>query len=141
MIDDKSAVETIALFCRLNTRARKTSPMTGGEIGLLFYLDSGKTVHTSVAAASFFMISKPAVSRVVMSLEKKGMVVKKRSVSDARIIELHVTGKGKEIIKKVSDVYKKRIENIRSKVGSEKFDQFISTMDEANGIIAEELSL
>ena len=141
MIDAKSAGETIALFCRLNAKVQITKPLSGGEMGVLLYLDSEATVHTSVAAASFFMISKPAISRVVMSLEKKGLVIKKRSASDARVIELYVTEKGKEIIKIVSDAYAKRIENIRRKVGAEEFDQFIRTMDVANEVIAEELGI
>jgi DNA-binding MarR family transcriptional regulator len=141
MIDAKSAASAIALFCRLNTRARVTQPMTGGEIGLLVYLDSEETVHTSVAAASFFMLSKPAISRVVASLENKGLVTKRRSESDARVIELYVTDKGKEIIQIVLDSYEKRTANLRKKIGAAKFDQFIKTMNEANSIIAEELGL
>ena len=141
MIDAKSAANTIALFCRLNTRARITQPLTGGEIGLLFYIDSEETVHTSVAAASFFMISKPAISRIVMSLEKKGLIFRKKSASDARVMELYVTGKGKEIVRIVSEAYEKRTESIRNRIGTEQFDRFITMMNVANSIIAEELGL
>ena len=141
MIDAKSAASTIALFCRLNTRARITKPLTGGEIGLLFYLDSDETIHTSVAAASFFMISKPAISRIVMSLEKKNLIFRKKSSSDARVSELHLTGSGKEIIQVVTDAYEKRTETLRRRIGAEQFDRFIKTMDEANRIIAEELGM
>ena len=141
MIDAKSAASTIALFCRLNTRARITKPLTGGEIGLLFYLDSDETIHTSVAAASFFMISKPAISRIVMSLEKKNLIFRKKSSSDARVSELYLTGSGKEIIQVVTDAYEKRTETLRRKIGAEEFERFIKTMDEANLIIAEELGM
>lgn len=141
MVDSRNAAKTISLFCRLNTRSRVVKPLRAGEIGLLFYLDSDNTVHTSVAAATFFMISKPAVSRMVMNLEKKDLISRKRSETDARVIELHVTDKGREVIKTVSDVYRRRTEKLREKIGTEEFDHFIELMDQANGIIAEELGI
>jgi DNA-binding MarR family transcriptional regulator len=87
------------------------------------------------------MISKPAISRIVMSLEKKGLIFRKKSASDARVMELYVTGKGKEIVRIVSEAYEKRTESIRNRIGTEQFDRFITTMNVANSIIAEELGL
>jgi DNA-binding MarR family transcriptional regulator len=87
------------------------------------------------------MISKPAVSRMVMNLEKKDLISRKRSETDARVIELQVTDKGHEIIKAVSDVYRRRTEQLRERIGTEEFDHFIELMDQANSIIAEELGI
>ena len=87
------------------------------------------------------MISKPAISRVVMSLEQKGLITKKRSASDARVIELHLTDRGMDVIREVSDSFEKKTDSLRRKLGSEEFDRFIRLMDDANIIIAEELGI
>ncbi|MBQ6388435.1 MAG: MarR family transcriptional regulator [Mogibacterium sp.] len=140
MIDAKDAAYTIALFCRLNTRARLTRPLRGGEIGLLVYLDSDETVHTSVAAASFFMISKAAISGLVKSLEQKGLIRREKSEADARQYDLFVTDEGKRIVKVVAEAYEKRVVDLSSIIGEDEFEKFIETMNKANDYIAEELN-
>ena len=140
MIDAKDAAYTIALFCRLNTRARLTRPLRGGEIGLLVYLDSDETVHTSVAAASFFMISKAAISGLVKSLEQKGLIRREKSEADARQYDLFVTDEGKRIVKVVAEADEKRVVDLSSIIGEDEFEKFIETMNKANDYIAEELN-
>lgn len=139
MIDSHKAAQIITLFCRLNTRARLNNSFSTGEIGLLLYLSNKETIHTSVEAASYFKVSKPAVSKVVASLEQKGLISKTRSASDARVIELQVSDKGKSALLSLLRAFEDIADNLRSKIGEEEFDRFIETMDKANSIIAEDL--
>jgi DNA-binding MarR family transcriptional regulator len=52
-------------------------------------------------------ISKPAVSRALFSLEKKGFVQRKKDPADKRVSRIHLTKKACDIGPKVEQVYEK----------------------------------
>lgn len=79
MIDTERAARAIGRFCRLNIKGRSNKSLSPGEIAIMLYLFSKRTVHTSVEAASYFMVSKPAISKIVTSLEQRSDI--KREIS------------------------------------------------------------
>ena len=139
MINDRDAALSIALFCRLNTRAKSTKPLRGSELGLLCYLGSEDTEHTAAAAAAFFMISRAAVSAMVKSLMAKNLILKEQSEIDARNYNLRLTEEGERIRQIVEEAYESRMRILRDSMGSEDFDTFIRLLDRANEIISGEL--
>ena len=141
MISDREAALSVSLFCRLNIRAKLTSPLRGSDIGLMFYLASEETEHTAAAAATFFMVSRAAVSGMVKSLLSKGLIVKEQSDVDARNYILSLTEEGKKIQKIVEEAYEKKVRVLRDKLGDDNYETFIQLLGRANGVISDELGL
>ena len=141
MIDTERAAKAIGLFCRLNIKGRLNKSLSPGETAILLYLFSEKTVHTSVEAASYFMVSKPAISKIVTSLERRGLISKKKSESDARVIELQLTDEGRNIATSVLESFAETTDLLKNMIGEDEFDSFIETIERANIIIAEELGV
>ena len=141
MIDTERAAKAIGLFCRLNIKGRSNKSISPGETAILLYLFNESTVHTSVEAASYFMVSKPAISKIVTSLERRGLISKKKSESDARVIELQLTDKGRNIATSVIGSFEKTTDLLKSMIGEDDFDRFIEIIEKANVIIAEELGV
>ena len=141
MIDTERAARAIGRFCRLNIKGRSNKSLSPGETAILFYLFSENTMHTSVEAASYFMVSKPAISKIVTSLEQKGLISKKKSETDARVIELQLNDKGEDIARSVIESFEKTTDLLKSMIGEDDFDRFIEIIEKANVIIAEELGV
>ena len=141
MIDTERAARAIGRFCRLNIKGRSNKSLSPGEIAIMLYLFSERTVHTSVEAASYFMVSKPAISKIVTSLEQRDLISKEKSALDARVIELQLKDKGRCAIMSVIESFEKITDLLKGKIGEDDFDRFIEIMENANDIISEELGI
>ena len=140
MTSTENAARVIADFCRNNVRARSARPLGAGEIAMVAFLYDEDVEHTSVEVASRFNVSKPAVSKVVESLEKRGLLVKERTLKDKRAFILRLTEEGRNLAKDIGDEFERSASILRERIGKEEFDHFIEVMEIANGIIDEELA-
>lgn len=140
MTSTGTAARVIADFCRNNVRARSARPLGAGEIAMVAFLYDEDGEHTSVEVASRFNVSKPAISKVVESLEKRGLLVKERTLKDKRAFILRLTEEGRSLAKDIGDEFERSANILRERIGKEEFDRFIEVMEIANGIIDEELA-
>lgn len=80
---------------------------------LLFLCDAHPESRYIGSIAQRLLIASPTATRIVDTLEKKGLVERVRSEEDRRSVRVEVTGKGKEVAERISEVgdYLKNLAN------------------------------
>jgi len=81
-----------------------------------------KSVHVSVIQNKLH-ITKPAVSQMLNSLEKRGYVKREMDKDDRRKIAVTLTSAGEEILKKAQEYFNLRLEATISRFGVENTKQ------------------
>lgn len=71
--------------------------LTGGELRVLGYLAGTEAEVTPTALSEELRISTARVANVLNGLEKKGYVLRERSLSDRRRVYVHVTEAGRAL--------------------------------------------
>ena len=74
--------------------------LTKGEIGILNYLEYQKNDISSIELEKCLEISSAGISKTLNNLEKKELIMRKKSEEDKRKISISITIKGKELIQK-----------------------------------------
>lgn len=82
--------------------------LTGGEFGVLFAL-SCKSPRMITGLSQEFDVSVSHITHVVDQLEQKELATRKRSQSDKRIVEVHITEKGTEMVAKFSQMKREHL--------------------------------
>lgn len=85
--------------------------LTGTEYSILNHLSS-KSPQIVSALSQEFRVSVSHITHVADQLEKKQLACRKRSQLDRRVVEIHITDKGRELVDLVS---KKKREYIYQK--------------------------
>lgn len=93
--------------------------LTKGEIGILNYLEYQKNDISSIELEKCLEISSAGISKTLNNLEKKELIMRKKSEEDKRKISISITIKGKELIQKHYENINKYIENLVEKLGKE----------------------
>ena len=97
-----SIIRTSRIIINKGLKPLNLSSAEGNVLMHLFTQGDGKKQEDIVEQLD---ISKPAVSRAVESLERKGYVKRRRSFDDRRISQVFLTYKAKEMATKVQKVY------------------------------------
>lgn len=97
---NKRANALHSLSIHLLRRAREADKQSGlspERLSLLSVLTyAGPQSATNLAQLE--SVSPPAISRIIVSLEKLGLVRKVRNLDDARGVTIHATAKGRKIV-------------------------------------------
>lgn len=107
-----------------------------GELLLLRKIESG---INAAGMCSALHISKPAVSYMLNSLEKKGCIIREISPSDRRKIDVTLTDKGRELAAVSEAYYEKMFGNVEEKFGEENLKEFIRLIHLLSDIITDEV--
>jgi DNA-binding MarR family transcriptional regulator/GNAT superfamily N-acetyltransferase len=75
------------------------------------------------------------VSRVISGFEKKGLVDKARSASDARAAELRLTGKGRAAFEPLNDGSRREIVNVLESLSGPEQEQLVDAMGQIEGLL------
>jgi DNA-binding MarR family transcriptional regulator len=75
--------------------------LNGAEFAVLKQLES-KSPQIVTALSQEFEVSVSHITHVADQLEKKNLVFRKRSQLDKRIVELHISEKGRKLVKETS---------------------------------------
>lgn len=88
--------------------------INGAEFGVLKQLHKSPQIITALAQE--FDVSVSHITHVADQLEKKSLVYRQRSQLDKRVVELHLTEQGRELIQKLaeqkSEYFRKKFENL-----------------------------
>ncbi|MBD1372810.1 MarR family transcriptional regulator [Hazenella sp. IB182357] len=76
--------------------------LTGAEFGILIKLQQNNPQIVS-ALSQDFEVSASHITHVADQLELKGLAVRKRCLTDKRVVELHITEKGLILSKELSN--------------------------------------
>lgn len=132
---------------RLRTITSQIKPFkntTFGEYTMLCAI--GKMIEnnqdsklTSTKLNDFFGTKKPATSRMLTVLEKKGYIARKMDVNDHRISYLSLTKLGEDVLKDETETYKELTRRIAQRMGNEELSGMITAMSKFSYILEEEL--
>ncbi len=86
---------------------------------------------------SEMMISKPAVSQILNSLEKKGLVTRELHSQDRRKIQLALTPYAEEVIRKSKEKSNKIFDEIAERFGQNQVEQLVLTLNKLASVLAE----
>ena len=113
-------------------RARRGDPLTGAtpaQLSALSVLMSGPRTLGELAAAE--QVRAPTISRLATEMERIGLIRRRTDPSDARVVHVEMTAKGRRVLGKGRDL---RIADIDGRV--RRLDQpEIATLERAVGII------
>ncbi|WP_066713495.1 MarR family winged helix-turn-helix transcriptional regulator [Clostridium sp. Marseille-P299] len=87
----------------------------------------------------FFGTKKPATSRMLTVLEKKGYITRKVDTNDHRIAYLMLTDIGQVVLRDETEPYRELTKRIAERMGKEELADMISTMTKFSRILEEEL--
>lgn len=128
----------ISLFCRLNLNTKQELPIRSSEMGMLIYLVKTEEEKTPNAVAKFFKVTKSMATNMATSLLNNGYIEKIKSEADKRSFLLIPTDKAIRLVEDTYEEYFRTMSLLESKMGEQKFDEFIRLLETANKILLEE---
>jgi DNA-binding MarR family transcriptional regulator len=105
--------------------------INGAEFGVLKQLNQ-KSPQIVTALAQEFGVSVSHITHVADQLEKKNLAYRKRSQLDKRVVEIHITEQGKNL---VEDLSKKKSEYFRQKfeqLSTEEIETLLTLLKKIN---------
>ena len=117
-------------FSRNYMALKKDLPIRPSEMGVLNIITKKDGLFTPVMIAELLEVTKPMVANHILVLEKKGYITKRYSENDKRSFYIIPTDKAKRLVKETENKLNERLINIEKKIGSKRFDELISTLEE-----------
>lgn len=130
--------EAVSLFCRINMNTKHDLPIRASEMGLLILIVKSEEPQTPVQIAEFFKVTKPMISTMVNSLVKKGYLFKTPSSTDRRSFTLRPTEQAISLVEEAYSEYFKTMEQLKTQMGCDKYNQLIELIELANNILTED---
>ncbi|MBT8184369.1 MAG: MarR family transcriptional regulator [Eudoraea sp.] len=96
-----------------------------------------KTGTPSTALGPKMGMEATSLSRILKSMEEKGLIVRKPNPKDGRGVLIHLTDFGIEKRKDSKDAVIKFNDTVKENVSQEKLDSFFEVMDTIDQLIAE----
>ncbi len=96
-----------------------------------------KTGTPSTALGPIMGMEATSLSRILKSMEKKGLIERRPNPKDGRGVLIHLTAFGLEKRNDSKSVVLRFNETIKSKVSPEKLDSFFEVMETINQLISE----
>ena len=96
-----------------------------------------KTGTPSTALGPKMGMEATSLSRILKSMEKKGLIVRKPNPKDGRGVLIHLTEFGLEKRNYSKDVVLRFDEAVKENVSEEKLKHFVEVMNTINGLISE----
>lgn len=127
---------------KANLLFQQMSRIPLGELSMLLAIsrlskELGKVKVSSLGNA--MKLSRPAVSRMLHNLEKKGYVQMKNSDEDQRYVFVYTTEKGKALLQNELNYGYRIMEKVRKRMGSDCMQGFLRYSNEFHRILSEEL--
>jgi len=114
MIERELADRLHSAAIHLLRRARRSDPLTGAtpaQLSALSVLMSGPKTLGELAAAE--QVRAPTISRLGAEMERIGLIRRREDPSDARVVNVEMTAKGRRVLGKGRDL---RIADIEGRV-------------------------
>lgn len=104
----------------------------GGSIAIghfLLNIDSNEGAYASEIAPMLGMEST-SLSRIIKTLEKEKMIIRKSDKSDKRKVKIILTQKGKENKELAKNIVRNFNSELESRIGKNRIEEFIKTITE-----------
>lgn len=109
---------------------KKDLPIRPSEMGVLNIITKRDGLFTPVMIAELLGVTKPMVANHISVLEEKGYITKEYSENDKRSFYIIPTDKAKKLVEETETKLNKKLINLEKKIGSKRFDELISTLEE-----------
>ena len=116
-------------------KSSKGDMVSAQEVDLLFRIALSVGMMTPGQLALDMGVSKTIISRLIESLEKKGLIVKERTQTDRRSYGVSVTEACKEEVDRMYYYYLDPLYTLREQMKTEDFEKLFSLIEEANNIL------
>ena len=80
-------------------------------------------------------IDNSTATRLVLGLEKKGWVARKKNKSDNRVVVVYLTGRGKAVQKELENQFDKFGEEIKNQIPIEQSDSIFNSLNTLNWVL------
>lgn len=104
-----------------------SSTGTDGMLGVLFYLYRADGIVTAGMVSKALGITTGRVSVLIKKMERKGLVVRERGAEDARVTEIRLTGKGREVVDDLQRRRTAQMEQLIDTVGMDRLREYART--------------
>ncbi|MCD8019208.1 MAG: MarR family transcriptional regulator [Clostridiales bacterium] len=84
-------------------------------------------------------LSRPAVSRMLHTLKKKGYVQMKNNEKDQRFVYVYFTDRGRDVLKKEMSFACELMQKIRRRMGDECMKEYLYCAEKFHEILSEEV--
>ena len=121
------------------SQLRPQSELTFGEFCAMNMIENQKLTPTSLNEQ--LGTKKPATSRMLTVLEKKGFLKKVSDAKDHRIYYLELTALGKQALLKERDIFHKLLIRIGNRMGKDEIKQMVESLQKLGDILEDELEL
>lgn len=148
MCMDTEPVKLITVMHHLKVLVSQLKPqgeLTFGEFCVMSMIDQQtyptdrKLTPTSLN--ELLGTKKPATSRMLTVLEKKGFVVKSCDENDHRMSYLELTNLGRQVLSQEREEFQKLLDRIATRLGNAEIEQITSTLLHLSEILEEEIEV
>lgn len=130
-----AANAVLSIFSKNYMELKKSLPIRPSEMGVLNIISETPGPHTPVMLAELLGVSKPMITAHLTSLTNKGYITKQPSLEDKRVCYILPTSKGLELVESAKLDMNRNLEHLKEGLGEEKFDMFVTLVQEANKIM------
>jgi len=113
----------------------------GGTIAIghfLLNIDSQEGAFASDIAPKLGM-ETTSLSRIINSLEKENMIIRKEDKDDKRKVKICLTDKGKKNKELAKNIVRKFNAHVEEKLGKKRIEEFFKTVNEISSLAEEKL--
>ena len=108
-----------------------------GAYFVLNYLVKHNKEVISADLSNSLNVSTARMTKLLQKLEKKNLILKQKSIADARKIIVTITEKGKKMLSNLKEMMLQLIDKLIEEIGEEKFEKFILLSSEIQNTINE----
>ena len=135
----EALTEVISKIGRITNKVQMDMPIAYAEYGLLFAIlrieeHQGKRATPSQLSKHLF-VTKPAISKMLNSLEDKNYITRKIEKLDRRVVYVELTEAGKTFLKECKEYHISYYQSAFEKLGEEKIDQMLCAAQELYRIL------
>ena len=120
IIENNNSNALFAFFDKLDATRR-------GAYFVLDYLIKSTKEIFSIDLSKALKVSTARMTKLLKTMEKKKLIIKTKSVLDARKIIISITEKGKATLISFKNAMADFLNSIIEEIGEEKFDEFMNT--------------
>lgn len=120
-----------------NTWQRRQPSMTGSEgmIGVLVYLYRTQETVTAGMISKVMHITTGRVSVLIRKMVDKGLITKQTGKADARVTEIKLTDKGRQVVEDLQAQRNDQMEKLIDTIGMDRLREYIAISKEVWSIL------
>lgn len=116
---------------------RNAAPATGSEgmLGILLYLYRTEGTVTAGMISKAMRVTTGRVSVLLKKMEEKGLVTRERGAEDARVTEVRLTDRGRQVVEDLDRQRNAQLERLIDTVGMDRLAEYVETSKQVWSIL------